>query len=198
MSYGTADGGALAGSDYAARSGTLTFAAGVATMQVTIQVNGDSTDEDDQGFFVNLSAASGAIVTDGQGFGAIMDDDAAPTVTITRKVSGLEGRKSNGRFDVSTTPFDFTVTLSAASEKNVSVSYSTANGTATLLDNDYVATSGFLGFAPGVTSRTIRVQVIGDAKLESDETFFVNLSNAWNATILGGQGIGEILNDDKR
>jgi hypothetical protein len=167
-------------------------------MQVTVQVNGDSTDEDDQGFFVNLSAASGALVTDGQGFGAIMDDDAAPTMSITRKVSGLEGRKSNGRFDVSTTPFDFNVTLSAASEKYVSAFFSTANGTATVADSDYVATSGGLGFAPGVTSLTIRVQVRGDAKLESNETFFVNLSNASNATILGGQGIGEILNDDKR
>jgi hypothetical protein len=89
--------------------------------------------------------------------------------------------------------------LSAASEKHVSVSFATANATATVQDNDYVANWGTLGFAPGVTSRTIQVQVRGDSKAESNETFFVNLSNAWNATtILGGQGVGEILNDDKR
>jgi hypothetical protein len=198
VNFSTADGGALAGSDYVAKSGTLTFAAGVATMQVTVQVDGDATDEDDQGFFVNLSAASGAIVTDGQGFGAILDNDDAPTVTITQRVTGAEGRKGNGRFDSNTTPFDFNVTLSAASEKFVSVSFATANGTAAVADSDYVATSGSLGFAPGVTSRTLRVLVNGDSKLEANETFFVNLSNAWNATILRGQGTGEILNDDKR
>jgi len=148
------------------------------------------TDEYDQGFYVNLSGASGAVITDGQGFGTIVNDDLPPTITITSKVSAREGGNNNS------TLFNFVVTLSAASEKSISVSFATANGTATTADNDYVARSGTLTFAPGVTSQTISVQVKGDKNKESNETFYVNLSGAANATIATAQGVGEILDDD--
>jgi hypothetical protein len=59
-----------------------------------------------------------------------------------------------------------------------------------------VAASGTLTFAPGETIKTITVQIKGDKKKEADETFFVNLSGAANATMLDGQGLGTILNDD--
>jgi hypothetical protein len=190
VNYSTANGDALAGSDYVAKSGTLTFAPGVATMTITILVNGDLIDEYDQSFYVNLSAASGAVIADGQGVGTIVDDDPPPTITITPKVSAREGNNN------STTWFNFVVTLSAPSEKYISVSFATANGTATTADNDYVAKSGTLAFAPGVTSQTISVQVKGDKKKESNEVFYVNLSSAINATIAAAQGIGEILDDD--
>lgn len=190
VNWSTSNGGALAGSDYIADSGTLTFADGELTKAVTILVKGDLTDEYDQGFFVNLSAASGAVITDGQGFGKILDDDLPPTVTITAKVSAKEG--NNNR----TTSLNFVVTLSAASEKEVLVNFTTANGTATTADNDYVATSGTLVFAPGQTTKTIPVVVKGDKKKEANETFFVNLTTATNATILNAQGLGEILDDD--
>lgn len=76
------------------------------------------------------------------------------------------------------------------------MNFATANGTATTADNDYVARSGTLVFASGVTSQAISVQVKGDKKKESNETFSVNLSGATNATIAAAQGIGEILDDD--
>jgi hypothetical protein len=147
------------------------------------------TDEYDQGFYVNLSGASGAVISDGQGLGMILNDDLPPTITIT-SVSAKEGRNNNS------TLFNFVVTLSAASEKSISVSVATANGTATTADLDYVARSSTLTFAPGVTSQTFSVQVRGDKKSESNETFYVNLSNAFNATITTAQGVGEILDDD--
>jgi hypothetical protein len=191
VNYGTANGGALAGSDYVAASGTLTFGPGETTKTITILVNGDSTDEYDQAFLVNLSAASGASVsvTDGQGVGTIVDNDPPPTVTITR-VSLKEG--NNNR----TTTFNFIVTLSAASEKEIQVSFATANGTATTAGGDYFARSGTLVFAPGQTSKSIPVVVRGDKNKEPNETFFVNLTGATNATIEGPQGVGEILDDD--
>jgi hypothetical protein len=190
VNYATANGGALAGSDYVAQSGTVTFADGEATKNITILVNGDTTDEYDQGFYVNLSSPTGAVIADGQGFANILDDDEPPTITITPVVSGKEGPNNK------TTSFVFVVTLSAVSEKEVRVNFATANGTATTADNDYVARSGTLIFAPGVTSQSISVQVKGDKKQESDETFSVNLSGATNATIAVAQGIGEILDDD--
>jgi hypothetical protein len=63
-------------------------------------------------------------------------------------------------------------------------------------DSDYQATSGTLTFNPGEVSQPVAVLVNGDTNMEPNETFFVNLSNATNATIADGQGVGTIENDD--
>ncbi|RME70388.1 MAG: hypothetical protein D6784_16805, partial [Chloroflexi bacterium] len=97
--------------------------------------------------------------------------------------------------DSGTTNAVFTVTLSPASAQTVTVNYSTADNTATTADNDYVAASGVLTFAPGVTTQPITVTVNGDVKSESTETFRVLLSSPTNATIADGEGIGTILQD---
>lgn len=78
----------------------------------------------------------------------------------------------------------------------MTVNFATANGTATIANNDYTANSGTLTFNPSETSKTITVLVRGDTTIESNETFSVNLSGAVNATIADNQGIGTILNDD--
>ena len=90
------------------------------------------------------------------------------------------------------------MTLSAAYDQAVTVNYATADGTATTADNDYVATWGTLTFAPGETTKTFTVEVIGDATPEPDETFYVNLSGASaNARIADFYyGFGGILDDD--
>jgi CSLREA domain-containing protein len=92
----------------------------------------------------------------------------------------------------------FTVTLTSATSGTgiVTVDYATADGTATVSDNDYQATSGTLTFTAGQTTQTISVPVNGDTKVEPDETFFVNLTNPVNVRISDGQGIGTIVNDD--
>jgi M6 family metalloprotease-like protein len=61
---------------------------------------------------------------------------------------------------------------------------------------DYLATRGTLRFAPGETIRTVSVPVTGDAVIEANETFFVNLSGVVNATFADAQGMGTIANDD--
>jgi autotransporter-associated beta strand protein len=100
--------------------------------------------------------------------------------------------------DSGTTDYTFTVTLDSASDQTVTVDYSTADDTATTADGDYnaVATTQ-LSFAPGETTKPLTVTVNGDTVFESDEQFFVNLSNpSATATILDGQGTGAITNDD--
>jgi hypothetical protein len=94
------------------------------------------------------------------------------------------------------TAFVFTVTLSEASSQQVSVKYAAANGTARTSAGDFVGKSGTLTFAPGETTKTVTVLVNGDAAVEGDETFSVNLSRARNAVIADAQGVGTILNDD--
>src|SRR5216117_1768124 len=114
---------------------------------------------------------------------------APPTIAIN-DVTVTEG---NG----GTTNAIFSVTLSAASSQTITVDFATADDTATVADNDYVAASGTVTFAPGVTSQPVTVTVNGDTKFESNETFFVNLSNpTGGATISDGQGQGTIVNDD--
>jgi uncharacterized repeat protein (TIGR02543 family) len=77
VDYQTADGTATSPEDYAANSGTLTFASGTTSQTITVAINGDATDEgQDETFVVNLSNAGNAAITDGQGQGTIVNDDA--------------------------------------------------------------------------------------------------------------------------
>jgi len=99
--------------------------------------------------------------------------------------------------DAGTTTADFTVFLSPTSAQTVTVDFATADGSATTLDNDYVAAAGTVTFPPGSSSQPVSVTVNGDTKFEGNETFFVNLSNpTGGATIGDGQGQGTIVNDD--
>jgi hypothetical protein len=120
-------------------------------------------------------------------FSQCLGGGGLPTLSINN-VSGAEGNSG-------TTPFNFTVTLSAPSASTVTVNYATANGTATA-GSDYVATSGMLTFAPGITTQPITVLVNGDLVVEPDETVTVTLTTPTNATIATAQGTGTILNDD--
>ncbi|MCA9262727.1 MAG: proprotein convertase P-domain-containing protein [Planctomycetales bacterium] len=92
----------------------------------------------------------------------------------------------------------FTVTRSGEASQQVSVDYATADDSATSTsDYEGVATTT-LTFAPGVTSIPISITVYGDADEESDEMFFVSLTNPVGGTIADGQGVGTILDDDSQ
>jgi hypothetical protein len=185
--YSTANGTATAGSDYTTTSGTVTFLAGETSHTVTVFVTGDRVAESDETFFVNLdNASSNASIADAQGVGTILDDEPRITINDVSLSEGNSGTKS----------FNFTVSLSATYDASVTVSYATANGTATVANNDYKAKSGTVTFAAGVTSQTVTILVNGDRRKEPDETFYVNLSNAVSGLITDSQGVGTILNDD--
>ena len=110
-----------------------------------------------------------------------------PAISIS-DVALVEGQ--NG-----TTAFVFTVSLSNASRKQVSVTFTT-EGSSAQAGSDYAHTSGTLKFAPGQTARQISVLVNGDTVAENDEMFLVKLSNARNGGITRGSGVGTIINDD--
>ena len=64
-------------------------------------------------------------------------------------------------------------------------------------DNDYVAKTGTLTFAPGETTKTITIEVKGDSKKEADETFYLDLSGlSSNGLFTKNRSLGTILNDD--
>ena len=188
VNFSTANGSAEAGSDYVANSGIVAFSIGETTKTITVQVNGDTLNELNETFFVNLSDAANATIADGQGVGTIInDDDPLPSISIN-DVTVTEG--NTGMVNAI-----FTVSLSSASNQTVTVNFTTADGTATA-GSDYVANSGSVTFNPGETSKPTSVAIIGDTVVEANETFFVNLTIATNATIAKGQGVGTIVNDD--
>src|SRR6185295_15045037 len=102
VNWATADGTANQPSDYTQGSAALTFNPGETTKTVTVTVNGDTLFEANETFFVNLSGASGATVTDNQGLGTITNDDVAPTLSID-DVTVTEGNAGtvNATFTVS-------------------------------------------------------------------------------------------------
>ncbi|MEZ4903422.1 MAG: Calx-beta domain-containing protein [Spirosomataceae bacterium] len=185
------------GSDFTAISGgTVSFTAGGSlTASVSVTVNADDIVELTETFNVLLSGApDGVIITDGTGLGTITNDDQA-TISIDN-VSDTEG-------NVGTKPFTFTVTSNKAVDVPFSVNINTVNGTASTVDNDYVANSTTLNFSGTVSeTKTFTVTVNGDVKVESDETFSVPLSalsaSGRNVVISGsnGTGSGTITNDD--
>ena len=185
----SADGTALFPSDYAALAPTtLTFLPGETTKTVTVAINGDVLSEANETFVVNLLTPTNATISDGQALGTIIDDDVVPTLSIN-DVTLVEG-------DAGTTNAVFTVSLSAISGQTVTVVTTSADGTAALL-SDYLALAATtLTFLPGELTQTVTVALNGDSLSEADETFFVNLTGAINATVSDNQGLGTITNDD--
>ena len=178
-----------ANNDYVAK--TLTnqiIPAGQTSYMFTVTVNGDATIEPNEAFFVNVTNVVAANVLDGQGLGTIQNDDT-PTLSIN-DVSVNEGNSG-------TTTFSFTVSLSVPAAGNVMFDIATQDNTATTADNDYVARS-LTGqtITAGNTTYTFDVTVNGDTAVESNESFFVNVSNVSGASVTDGQGLGTILNDD--
>ena len=186
VDHATADGTATAPADYAAGTGSLTFTPGQTSKTVTVIVAGDSLDEIDETFNLNLSNAVNAAIADGSGLGTILDNDALPIVNVN-DVTVTES-------DSGTVDATFTVSLNTPSGRALSVDYATANNTATA-PADYTAVSGSLNFAAGETTKTVTVLVNGDLLDEVNETYFLNLANPTNATI-GGSGTGTITDND--
>ncbi len=187
VDYATADGTAIAGSDYTAVSGTLTFTPGVTSQSFAVPISPDALVDNDETVLLTLSNPSSATITGSNPVTlTILDDDPAPTVAF-----------SSGTYSVSESAgtATITVTLSAASGLTVTVNYATSDGTATA-GSDYTAASGTLTLAPGVTSQTFAVPITSDTLDENDETVFLTLSGATNATIGGANPATLTLLDD--
>jgi hypothetical protein len=82
VDFTTVNFGAAAGSDYQSRTGTLTIPAGQQSANITVPIIGDTMPERNQAFFVRLSNARGATITDGEAVGVILDDDDPEAITV--------------------------------------------------------------------------------------------------------------------
>ncbi|MDY0378541.1 MAG: Calx-beta domain-containing protein, partial [Desulfobacterales bacterium] len=193
VNYATVEDTAFAGEDYEHAAGTVTFAAGETTKDITFRVYGDTLFEDDETFGIELSDAVGAAIAEGLGTVTILNDDvdpdppALPTIFVSN-ASVIEGNDGSQAVNL-------TLTLSAASTEVVTVDYATVEDTA-FAGEDYEHAAGTVTFAAGETTKDITFQVYGDTLFEDDETFNVVLSNVVNAAIAEGTGVITIFNDD--
>ena len=197
VNFATQNGTAIAGGsvpfDYTARVGTLTFLPGQTTRNISVIVRGDLYSEADETFTLNLSNANNATIDDGSATGTITNDDGFGLPTIsTQDVPISEGNSG-------TKSLVFTFTLDKPSETSISFNFATQNGTAisgNTAPADYSARSGSVTFAPNQTSRTVAITIYGDTRVEPNETFSLNLSNASGATLAQSNVTGTITNDD--
>ncbi len=144
------------------------------TLTLTIQDNGP----------FDVNPASG-IISDPGGPGVNPPTISISDVTVTEGNSG------------GLTESAFTVSISSPSTSFVTVDYATSDGTATAASDYLVQTTGMIAIPPGETTvGGVLFSVSGDTTFEADETFNVALSNPVGATILDGDAVVTILNDD--
>ena len=188
-----ATGATAAAGDFTLSSArTLTIAAGAtsSTGTVTVAAVDDTTDEANETVTVSatVSGTSGVANPTSRTL-TIADDDPEPSLSIDSP-SVAEGNSGSKNLT-------FTVKLSAASGKQVTVDWAEGTGGTATSGTDYTAiTGGTLTFTAGTTSQTFDVSVTGDTDEESDETVVATLSNAVNATISAATGTGTIADDD--
>ena len=182
VDYNTADNAALAGTDYVANNGTLTFIGTDGEIQTfSVTINNDSNVEPDELFDVLLSnvdtGASGvdaASISTTDGSVTILNDDIDLTLSVAAPTSQVEGDAGDN------TVYTFTVTRSGLDTGFTSALYtvSAAPGSSVTAD-DFASGSfptGFVTFADGVASSTFNINLAEDSTVEPGEDFIVTLS----------------------
>lgn len=207
LDVATESGSALAGQDFTQTSTRVVFSPGDSSQTVSIPVVGDLIDEPEQNFFVTLQTAGNVVVAgDGRGVATIVDNDDPPTISVSEVVEVTEGNAGT------TTDAIFEVSLSLPSELDVAVDFATG-GASAHAGEDYESAAGTLQFAPGETTHTVGVTVLGDDPDELNESFnLVALSGGTGISTSRGAartptalrqapataavGVGTILDDD--
>ena len=190
ITVGDADDTAKSGTDYAAVTGfTITIPAGQSSAEGSFDLNPTNDALDEANETLSVKGASGTLKVT-KATVTITDDDALPSLSIDSP-SVDEGDAGE------TAALTFTVTLDAASGRQVTVAYADAGTGSATSAVDYAAVSaGTLIFAPGETSKTIAVTVTGDVIDEDNETVVLRLSSPVNATVGTADGTGAITDDD--
>ncbi|MDF3606731.1 Calx-beta domain-containing protein [Paracoccus sp. DMF-8] len=191
FTFQTQDGSARAGSDYVARTGTVTFLAGQTEAVVRANLINDNIAEAAESFGLIVTGAHG--VAGAAGTARIQDtDDSLPVLSIEG------GRATEGGY------IPFVIRLSQPASDAVTVSFDTLSGTAERGSDVYSSSSyplsGTITFQPGQTERTIYIRSDSDSIDEIDESFFVELRNPSGATFGNGNqrlvATGWVLDND--
>lgn len=178
VAYATSDGTAKAGTNYAATSGSVTFAPGQTTATFSVPIIDDGVYQPTNILFnLTLSNPTG---------GGFLGFQKTATVTIveTDQPGSLEFSAGSYSVNQNGGSVTITVTRSNGSAGPVGVTYTTSNGTA-VAGTDYTAATGQLSFAAGETSKTFTVQILNSGSLSSNLSFNVSLLTPTGGATLG-------------
>jgi len=190
VNYATVAGGsATAGNDYQPNGNTVTFAPGEISKPVSLLVNGDTQDEPNETFFVQLSGQSNATLSKPQGIATILNDDATVIRFNSGNYSVTEGAGSK----------TITVERSGDTSQAVTVDYAssdhsnpadflpcTSPGAGFASSRcDFTTAIGTLRFAAGETTKTFNVLISQDNYVEGPETLELTLSNLTGGAVFG-------------
>ena len=193
--YTTADGTAVAGTDYRVASGTLLFANKETSKTFSIDILGG----------LPTSNKLFSVKLDTPGNGAFLGNPSTSTVTI-QGLNSLNSSSSNGAQAAASSsvpaqgaltlaatqysirengqPLTITVNRIGGSQSSVTVSYATANGSATA-GTDYASTAGTLTFNGGETSKTFTISPQDNSFIAGSKNFTINLSSPGGGAVLG-------------
>jgi hypothetical protein len=199
LNFATVDGTAVAPSDYEAKSGTLLFLPGQSSKLFSIKINGDSTYEETEDFFVDFSLPDGSLVEHSRGL--IINDD--PTGGVIEFENATYNVAEGGNLTVkvkrsiwNNLPVDVDYTTDDGSDPSVVVPCSMALGQA--LDRcDFSKALGTIHFGVGETEKTFTLLVAQDSLVEGPETLQLRLSNPRGNAAIGPRSTAAVtITDD--
>jgi Metallo-peptidase family M12/Calx-beta domain len=180
VDYATADGTAVAGTDYTNTTGTATFAGGVTSATVTVPLIHNPALTGTRTFKVALSNPSNTLL------------GAVTNATVSKLDADVQFNFTATGTNVLETAGKATLTvlrLGGTSATNTVDFAIGTNGTA-VAGTNYTATNGTLTFVPGVTNLTITLPVLHDGAVAGDKTVPVVLSNAGGTSLGGSLAVG--------
>jgi len=185
VQYATADDTLLAGRNYVAQAGTVTFGAGEIFKIISIPLIDDQAYEGVQGRFkVNLSNPAGASLRNTTMDVVVLDDDAPPVLSIQLASSSIQ-EGDLGQVDV-----PIAVVLTGTTYVPVTVTAYWREGQ----NGPSHATA--LQFAPGETQKTFTASYTANTTPEPDRVIYLSLSGAQNATVPANPTTLTIVDDD--
>ena len=172
VSWAASNGTATAGSDYGTKgstvlpAGILSFAAGVTTLNLTVPIHGDVLAEGNETFSLTLKSATGAV----------LGGQKTATITLLDEEKGIKFAASAVTANEGAGTAVLTVNRTGNATGQLSVNYTTANGTASA-GSDYITSNSNLVWGDGdLSAKTIAIPLADDALVEPSETFTVALS----------------------
>ena len=180
VNYATENGTALAGTDYTATGGTLTFTPGQTSKTITVPVAAGSLPQgSSKNFGVKLTDPANATISRGTATVTINGSTAAP-VTL----SVADASVNQPPADAAATGIGFVVSLSSAAPGPVAVNYATQDGETGFAGVHYTQTTGTVQFSAGQTSKTVTVPILpGFLETGQSVDFFLRLSGVTGAGV---------------
>ena len=180
VKYATSNGSAVAGTDYTAENGTLSWADGDASPKTfSVPISNATPFSGSKSFAITLSGASGSTLSTPSTATASISGDAVASIGSLQFSASTYGvAQSAGTIAV-------TVNRTGGSAGSISVAYATSNGTA-IAGTDYTATSGTLDWADGNSaSQTVQIPISTATAFAGSKSFTLTLSNPTSGASLG-------------